>query len=758
MVDTPPAPRRDEDKVFYAGVAPPGWDPEMPRQSNESEEKMMDPPLAVPDPYGWLRDDKRESKEVLEHLQAENDYSADITKHLKGLQDELYEEFLSSIQETDYTTPRPRGEYWYYTRTFQGSSYSQYCRAPKTSEQYETITWDGTKESHILPGEEAYLDVNELGKDKSYCSLGSIKPSPSQNLLAYSVDYSGDEKYEMYVRNLETGVDVPLKVIGEGDNKDGEVLETSGGLLWGKDDSILYYMTMDEQHRPYRLYQRNDWNSATPTDTLLKEELDDMFWAGAGKTLDSKYILFETASSETSEIWFLSTDEEKSTTEMKCIAPRRNKVLYEVEHGHDNWWIWTNVNESPNMKLMKAPATENCADEWKLVEDANGKIIFDGSLSKSLDSVTVLESHAIIEGRESGIPRVWVYSYQTKSMKRLEFEEAAHDVGLGAHYEFDTKSIAIYYDSLLTPPQTMEISLDGDDDRRILKSKDVPGYDKESYGCDRLEVLSRDGTTKIPISVVYTNDAMDKVKNGERVPVHLYGYGSYGCCCEADFDSTRLPLLKRGMIYVIAHVRGGGEMGRQWYEEPNGAKFCCKKNTFNDFVDVAKFLTSEWTTPDLLSCEGRSAGGMLVGSSINQAPELFKVAILGVPFVDVVGTMTDSSIPLTAGEWAEWGCPNEEKYFQYMMEYSPMSTVKTGANYPSCWLTGGLNDPRVAYWEPAKFAASLRHANNADNENPICVKIDMSAGHFSASDRYKYLRELSIDYSFLLDQLGLVKK
>ena len=562
------------------------------------------------------------------------------------MQDQLYKEFLSSIQETDYITPRPRGDYWYYTRTFEGSSYRQYCRAPKTKDQYE-IDWDGTKESPILPGEEAYLDVNELAKGKSYCSVGAVKPSPSQKFIAYSVDFKGDETYEMHVKNLETGVDVALKVSGDDD----KLLETSGSLVWGHDDSVLYYMTMDEQHRPYRLYQRKDWQSDNIVNTLLKEEPDDMFWAHVYKSLDGKFIFFETASKETSEVFFLPTDQELTSTEMQCIAPRRNKVLYEVEHGHGKWWIWTNVDGSPNMKLMTSPVKANSAEDWELVVDGDNKPIFDGSLEKALDSVTVLESHIVAEGREGGIPRLWVFKPETKSFQRLEFEEAAHDVGLGAHYEFDAKSIAVGYDSLVTPPQTLEITLDSpDQDRTVLKSKEVPGYEKELYGCDRLEVLSRDGKTKIPISVVYRNDVMQKVKKeGERVPVHLYGYGSYGSCCEADFDSTRLPLLERGMVYVIAHIRGGAEMGRQWYEEPNGAKFLCKKNTFNDFVDVAKFLVSEWTTPDLLSCEGRSAGGMLIGAAINQSPELFRAAILGVPFVDVVGTMIDASIPLTAG-------------------------------------------------------------------------------------------------------------
>lgn len=718
----------------------------------------MDPPRAVPDPYGWLRDDTRQSLEVMNHLKAENEYSRHVTGHLGGLQETIYNEFLGSIRETDYTTPRPRGRYWYYTRTFEGCSYVTYCRAPKT-EGGGGIEWDGTKEAPILEGEETYLDVNALAEGKDYCSVGGVRISSSQKYIAYSVDYSGDEKYELHVKNLESGEDVALKKSVDGDEtttceEGGDLLEIDD-VVWGKDDDTLYYMTMDEQHRPYRLYQRRNWSSDSPVDTLLKEELDDLFWCGVGKSLDGKFVFFEAASKETSEVWYIATEDETSAAEMKCVAPRRNKVLYEVEHGLESWYIWTNVDKSPNMKLMIAPAKEDSANDWNLVVDAEGNPLFDGSLVKSLDSVTVFNTHVVMEGREGGIPRVWKYSIGSKTVERLEFDEQAYDVGLSSHYESDAKSIVVTYDSMLTPPSSIEISLDDTTERTVLKSKAVPGYQKEGYGCDRLEVLSRDGKTQIPISVVYSKNTMEKVKGGERVPVHLYGYGSYGSCCEADFDSTRLPLLNRGMIYVIAHVRGGGEMGRQWYEEPHGGKFLCKKNTFNDFVDVAKFLVEKWTTPAMLSCEGRSAGGLLIGAAINQEPELFKVAILGVPFVDVVSTMTDSTIPLTSGEWVEWGNPNEEKYFQYMMEYSPMNNVQSGKVYPSCWLTGGLHDPRVAYWEPAKFVATLRHAN-PQNPNPLCLKLDLSAGHFSASDRYKYFLELAYDYSFLLDQLKLV--
>lgn len=600
------------------------------------------------------------------------------------------------------------------------------------------------------------MDVNKLAEGKSYCSLGAARMSPSQTHLAYSVDFTGDEIYQVFVRDLSTGQEYPLEDV---DNP-GTLLETSGTVIWGQDEATLFYMTMDPAHRPYRLYQRTGWKeTSTSKDILLQEELDDVYWSHAYKSLDGTYLFFESASSETSEIWFLKLTDE--TPKMQCVAPRKTKVLYEVEHRDGEWWIWTNVDDSPNMKLMTAPATADCAKDWSLVLDASGEAAFDGSLVKALDSVTVLEKYVVVQGREGGIPRVWVYRPSSQALERLEFDEPAHDVGLSAQYEYKADSIAVGYDSLVTPPQTIEIPLEGstNDGRKVLKSKVVPGYQKDLYGCDRLEVPSRDGSTKIPISVVYRKDVMEKAKAGETVPLHLYGYGSYGSCCEADFDSTRLPLLERGMIYVIAHIRGGGEMGRQWYEEPNGAKYLCKKNTFFDFCDVAKFLVEDakWTSPKQLSCEGRSAGGMLVGASINLEPELFQVAILGVPFVDVVGTMLDASIPLTCGEWVEWGNPNEKKFFQYMMEYSPMNNVQAGVQYPSCWLTGGLHDPRVQYWEPAKFAATLRHAN-PDSSNPVCIKMDMSAGHFSASDRYKYLRELSIDYSFLLDQLGMVTK
>jgi oligopeptidase B len=490
--------------------------------------------------------------------------------------------------------------------------------------------------------------------------------------------------------------------------------------------------------------------------------LDGLYWVGISKSLDNKYLFIESASKETSEIHYLDLEHSQATLE--CIAPRRNKVLYDVEHRKGYWWIWTNLGHdetpTPNMRLMRAPVQPKNA-EWQNVT-FHDQVLFDGGYQRSLADITCFRTHVVAEGREGGIPRVWILSLddqtdQVVSMERLEFDEPAHDVGLAAHYEFDATTMLVSYESMVTPPSFIEISFSNTLDRRIVKTKAVPGYDPSLYACERITVPSRDGSVEIPVSIVYRKDVMEQfISRHKPVHVHLYGYGSYGACMESDFRATRLTLLNRGMVFVMAHIRGGGEMGRQWYEEPNGAKYLCKQNTFNDFVDVAKWLIHDkkLTTPDLLSCEGRSAGGLLIGATLNQAPHLFKAAILGVPFVDVVATMVDPSIPLTIEEWLEWGNPNEAKYFQYMMQYSPMQNVQAGAKYPSCLLTGGLHDPRVQYWEPTKFAAELRHLQGPDS-GPVCVKMDMSAGHFSASDRYKYLKELAFDYAFLLDQVGL---
>jgi len=781
----PPIAKREEDRVVLAGVLPKaessgqaeGQVKELIRQSESSTNKLLNPARPIPDPYGWLRDEPRTDPAVLDHLKAENEYTKQTTQHLESLRQTLYDEMVASIQETDYTTPTPRnGKYWYYSRTNKGQSYKIYCRAKMANaddndnNECPKIEWDGQATTPILSNEEVYLNINTLAKDKSYCSVSSatISPTETQNLLAYTVDYTGDEIYSLYVKDIEKD-----KIVDHDPS-----IECSGSVVWGNDSKTLYYVKMDDAHRPFQVYRRilsidDDDNDKKQEDELLFEQLDDLYWTSIDKSSDYRYLFISTSSSETSEVHYIDLHDDGNNTSLKCIAPKRTKVLYDVEHYNGHWIITSNVDETPNMRLMSCPVSDHCEKDWKdmsMTDDAAK--LFDGGYQRSLDGVEAFDGYLVASGREGGIPRVWVMepSKSTSSSSsgnltidkstQLIFDEDAYDVGVGANYDYVSDKLTLYYDSLTTPLQSLQIIMrdpNNKETRTVLKQKNVPGYKKEEYGCDRITVTVRDGTD-VPVSMVYCKEVMKEfVSSGKTMPVHLVGYGSYGACSEADFSATRLSLMKRGIIYVMAHVRGGGEMGRQWYEEPNGAKYLCKENTFNDFCDVAKWLIQDkkLTTPKQLSCEGRSAGGLLIGASINQCPDLFGVAILGVPFVDVVCTMTDSSIPLTCGEWEEWGNPNEEKFFDYMMGYSPMNNVKGGVKYPSCLLTGGLHDPRVQYWEPAKFAAELRHKHDKNASGPVCLKIDMSAGHFSASDRYKYLSELSFDYAFLLDQLGL---
>ena len=637
---SPPIARRDEESFCLAGISLQESD-ETPRQAESSLEKLLDPPRKIHNPYGWLRDETRENEEVLEHLKAENKYTEALTKHLEGLRENLYKEMLTSIQETDYTVPRPRGEYLYYSRTFEGKSYSVYCRAPRTSTA-ETVDWDGTAESPIVPGEIVLLDVNALAEGQKYCSVGAMKPSPSHQLVAYSVDFTGGETCKLYVKNVDTGEMLDHD----------ETLEIDGSVVWGKDDSTLFYLKMDAAHRPYQVYKRVI--GSEQDDELLFQEDDELYWMGISKSLDGKYFFVETSSKETTEQHYL--DLETDNAKLECVAKKREKVLYDVDHRNGQWWITTNLGGTPNMRLMTAPVKPNSDSEWTDVL-VNGEAIFDGGYDRALEGISSFANHLVADGREGGIPRVWILSFDgTNDLQRMElllFDEEAHDVGLSTHYEFETDKILLSYDSLITPLSSLEISMNNPSERKVLKTKNVPGYDKSLYGCDRLTVKSRDGTVDIPVSLVYRKDVMEEHLNtGAPVHTHLYGYGSYGACMEADFSVTRLCLLRRGMVYVIAHVRGGGEMGRQWYEEPNGAKFLCKKNTFNDFIDVANWLIDDrkLTQPSMLSCEGRSAGGLLVGASINQAPHLFRMAVMGVPFVDVVPTMIDATIPLTAVE------------------------------------------------------------------------------------------------------------
>jgi len=735
----PPRPRRDESAYMLAGSlssfsrdqlhdlaglgAIPADYQNLPRQPDDSPRALLDPPRRLSNPYGWMRSDDRSSQEVLDHLRAENDYTKSIMGDLLdpdvGLRDVLYKELVGRLQETDYTTPAPDGDWYYYRRTFEGKSYPVHVRAPagvvandgtdsgkslrKGRYHHPTTTWDAADSdaatTPILPGEQVYLDENALAEGHDYCATGSVTESPSHNLVAYAIDYSGDEIFELWVKDIASG-----KVL---DHQEG--LEIDSTIRWGADDSELFFLKMDDQHRPYQVYRRtlstDSSSDAHGEDELLFEEPDDLFWVGISKSADRKYLFIETSSSETSEVHYLDLTKGRDA-KLECVAKRRKKVLYDVEHREGQWLITTNwsgelveeeieeeggsdeekgsdaniggdvttgngktsaVNKATsNMRLMRCRAIPNSEDHWQDMRDGLYEVMFDGGVGRALDHVTPFWRHAVAIGREEGIPRAWIIRFGEEECNldiidftRLDFPESSYDVGIGPNYNYLATELVLSYDSLVTPLESILLDMDEPDNlegRVVLKKKNVPGYDGALYACDRTTVLSRD-SVEIPVSLVYRKDVMEEyMANGKPLPTHLYGYGSYGSTIEDDFDSTRLPLLDRGMVYVIAHVRGGGEMGRSWYEEPNGAKYLCKARTFDDFVDVARWLVKEkkLTTPAQLSCEGRSAGGLLIGASLNQSPELFGVAILGVPFVDVVPTMIDASIPLTAGEWEEW--------------------------------------------------------------------------------------------------------
>ena len=776
-----PYAKREEERVFYAGIAPPFWDTtSFPRQAETSQEPMMDPPIAVPDPYGWMRDESRTDRDVLRHLKLENKHTQYQTQHLEALRDEIYSELVNGITETDYTLPRPHqgSDWYYYRRTMQGLSYPIHCRAPLSKTPHDELRatlnlWTATGEASlpILPGEQVVLDENVLCHGQSYCHVASLKISPSHELVAFAVDYAGGETYQLVIQNVATH-----KVVVTDKNN---LQDMSSDLEWGADDMTIYYLLMDDAQRPYQLYRKQLLDDAKktkssnqPQDTLVFQEPDVLFWLGmVPSSLDREYMLIVAESTEASEWWYLNlnnnitntntndtdtdTDDVLHEHEPECIAPRSSGVRYDVEYRNQEWWITSNIHQTPNMQLFRAPVGQQQQQlQWTSPVLAH---LFGGSNAIALTALTPLANHVIVQGRQDGIPRIWILELSPDSddsipqIIRLEFSEPAHDVELAGEYERNTTTIVVAYTSLVTPIQFIEIDLNEPSHRTILKERHVPGYSPEKYGCSRITVPSRDGHTEIPVSLVYTN-AVWQERLYRPVHVHLYAYASYGTSIDDDFHSDRLALLDRGMIYAIAHVRGGGEMGRQWYED---GKYLAKKNTFNDVVDIAQWMIQEqWTLPALLSAEGRSAGGLTIAATINQAPELFKMAILGVPFCDILATMVDSSIPLTAGEWEEWGNPNEIKYFDYMKSYAPLENVRN-VTYPSLLLLAGLHDPRVQYWEPAKFAATLRYEQHAPSSGPVLLRTDMASGHFSASDRYNYLKQKAFDYAFLLDQVGL---
>lgn len=655
------------------------------------------------DNYFWLRD--RHNPTVIAYLEAENTYTSAMMRHTESLQAALYDEMLSRIQETDLSVPYRKGDYYYYTRTETGKAYPIHCR-----------------KRGIDAPEEVLLDQNLLAEGHEYFSLGVFQVSPNHKLLAYSVDTTGAEVYTLFFLDLTTGQLYPESIP-----------ETYYSLAWSQDNQTVFYTQVDAAHRPFKLFRHT--LGSPVTHDLVYHEPDDAYFLSVYKTRSEAYILLYLESTVTSEVHFL--DASHPAESFQLIQQRSPGIEYSVEHHSDYFYITTNEG-AINFKLMKTPITAFSKQNWQTVIPHREDVM--------LSDVSAFADHLVIYEREAGLPKVRVRKLSTGEEYYITFPEPTYEVAEDANPEFNTHTLRFSYTSLVTPNSIFDYNLDTQE--RDLK-KETPvlgGYDRTQYVSERLQAKANDGTP-IPLSLVYKKGIE---KNGAN-PLLLTGYGSYGYSYPDSFSSTRLSLLDRGVVLAIAHIRGGSEMGRKWYED---GKLLKKKNTFTDFIACAEYLISEkWTSPEHLAISGGSAGGLLMGAVVNLRPDLFKAVVAQVPFVDVVTTILDPSLPLSVLEWEEWGNPNDKTYYDYMKSYSPYDNVEA-KDYPAMLITAGLNDPRVSYWEPAKWTAKLRDLKTDDNI--LLLKTHMGAGHGGASGRYERLKEIAFEYAFISCQLSVI--
>ena len=687
--------------------------------ASTSARATLTPPVAKTDPkvdtvhgearvdnYFWLRE--KSNPEVIAYLEAENKYTEAMMQHTEDFQEQLYQELLERIKETDLSVPEKIDDYYYYTRTEEGKQYPIYCR----------------KKGNLEAAEEILLDQNALSEGHEYLEVGVYKISPNHQLLAYSTDTTGGESYTLYIKDLNAG-----QLLGD------QIPNTYYSVEWASDNQTLFYTTLDAAKRPYKLY-RHQLGSDPAADPLIYHETDESFFLDISKTRSKAYLLMELENINTSEVHYLEADQ--PTGDFKVVSPRQLELEYSVEHHGDQFFIVTN-SDAVNFKLMCASVDNPSRANWEEVIPHREAV--------KLDSVSAFQNHLVISEREEGLQKIRVRNLTTGEEHAVDFPEPVYTVRQGRSPEFNTTTLRFNYASLVTPMSVFDYEMDAR--TRELKKQDevLGGYDPSLYESERIFAKAADGTP-VPISIVYKKGL---TKDGGN-PLLLYGYGSYGINSEPYFSSNRLSLLDRGFIYAIAHIRGGEEMGRAWYEK---GKLLHKKNTFTDFIACAEnLIAKKYTTSDKLVIQGGSAGGLLMGAVTNMRPELFEIVIAKVPFVDVVNTMLDASIPLTVIEYDEWGNPNEKMFYDYIKSYSPYDNIEAKA-YPHILVTAGLNDPRVHYWEPAKWTAKLRTLKTGDNR--LLLKTEMGAGHGGPSGRYDYLKEMAFEYAFIFDLLGIDK-
>jgi oligopeptidase B len=659
------------------------------------------------DDYFWLRE--RENPEVIQYLEAENRYTEARMKHTDGLQSKLYSEMLGRIQETDTAVPERVDEWLYYTRTEKGKQYPIYCR----------------RGDYLQAEEEVLLDPNELAIGKAYFRVGVFQVSPDHRLLAYSTDTAGSEIYTLYVKDLKTG-----KL-----SKD-QIPRTYYSVAWANDNKTLYYNILDKAQRPYQI-KRHTLGADPAKDPVIYSERDEAFRVDVERTRSHQYLFILLTSSTMSEIRYKSAAGPEG--EFRVMEPRRAKTEYYADHRGDFFYIRTNAGDAKNFKLVKAPVADPGRAKWRT--------IITHSRSTVIEDIDAFEKHLVIWRRDQGLRQIQILNPDSGESHNVAFEEPAYTILPARNPEFKTATVRFSYASLVTPMSVYDYDMTTRK-RQLKKQQPVlGGYDPAQYRTERIFAKAADGPD-VPISLVYK-------KGFRRDGVHptlLYGYGSYGATSEPTFSSDRLSLLDRGFVYAIAHIRGGADVSRYGYDD---GKLFKKKNTFTDFIACAEHLIAEkYTSRERLAIFGGSAGGLLMGAVTNMRPDLFKVVVAKVPFVDVINTMLDATIPLTAQEYEEWGNPNDKRYYGYMKSYSPYDNV-AAKQYPELLITTGLNDPRVAYWEPAKWTAKMRATKTGDQT--LLLKTNMGAGHGGASGRYDRLKETAFDYAFILDRLGIGK-
>ena len=659
------------------------------------------------DNYFWLNE--RENPEVVKYLEAENDYNEKMTAHTKQFQVDLFEEMKSRIKEDDASVPYKLNGYWYYVRFEVGKGYPIYARKKETLEAEEQILFD----------------CNQMAEGHAYFKLSGLSVSPNNKLVSFGVDTVSRRKYTIQIKNLETGEILPTKIE-----------TTTGGSTWANDNKTLFYTRKDEETlRSDKIYQ-HILGEDPANDILVYQEEDETFNAYVYKSKSKKYIIIGSSSTMSDEYRILDADQPRG--DFKLFQERVRGVEYGFSHFEDYFYIITNKDEAQNFKLMKTEVNKTASEHWQEVIPHREDVL--------LEDMDIFKNYLVLSERYNGLNRIRIMSWDNQEDYYLPFDNETYTAYTGTNPDFDTNILRYGYNSLTTPASVIDFDMKTKESE-VKKEQEVqdPNFNKENYLSERIWATAQDGT-KIPMSVVYKKGIQRDGSN----PVLQYAYGSYGHTTDPSFSTSRLSLLDRGFIFVIAHIRGGEYLGRNWYED---GKMLTKRNTFTDFIDCSKYLIEQkYTSAKHLYAMGGSAGGMLMGGILNMAPQLYNGVIAAVPFVDVVTTMLDDSIPLTTGEYDEWGNPNDKEYYEYMKSYSPYDNV-VAQDYPNILVTTGFHDSQVQYWEPAKWVAKLRELKT--DENKLLFHTNMDAGHGGASGRFEALKEVAEDYAFILDLEGI---